>query len=155
WGLPSRARGLRPPGDWALRPRPQRRSHLRAGPLREQRSSMVRAAAIAPWLMMRLPCPAPSREAETSAGPAIGSCPPYRSTQQFAGFSECVARQSLHGGRLGVEPEVHLKPEPELRGHAEVSGQTQRHVRCESTLTQDNFVDSTRKNPSSCARRFW
>src|SRR5262245_3392189 len=45
--LPSHA-GRPPPRDRSLRPDPQRRSHPRDDPLRQQRAPIVRAAAIAP-----------------------------------------------------------------------------------------------------------
>src|SRR2546426_12733410 len=48
--------------------------------------------------------------------------------------------------RLRVELVVHWKPEPKLRRHAEVAGQTQRRIRRDSTLAQDNLIDSTRRN---------
>ena len=49
--LPSRPHRRHPPRDRPLRPHPHRRPDLRHDPLRQHRAPMVRAAAIAPWLI--------------------------------------------------------------------------------------------------------
>jgi len=58
WYVRRRSAGVRdlpshlhrhPPWNRPVRPHPRRRADLRPDPLREQRASLVRAAAIAPW----------------------------------------------------------------------------------------------------------